>query len=170
VIHLIGIRHDFQVAGRLPNDEFLEYPRGTATALRATVIAEELSDDGEKAVGGHEGKSIAAIVAADLNIRHVFCDPNKTERKLLGIKSDEEIIEIIRATWLTSSEDPQIINQREREKDFPVREAVWIDRLRPHLHHQSIIFICGALHVPRFKVLLESEGNSVSVVVEEWAP
>jgi len=168
MIYLIGTHHKYQVAGTAPNVEFLAYLVETLTKLEATVVAEEMNTDGETVVGGPNGKSIAAIVAERLAIRHVFCDPDKVERKELGIKSAEEIEHLAMSAWIATGEDPHLVAARERQKDFPVREGFWLQRLRPHLAEQTIVFVCGADHIDTFRARLEADGNDVSVYCREW--
>jgi hypothetical protein len=168
MIHLIGTHHKFQVAGASPNTEFLAYLLQAVMRLAATVLAEELSIDGERILGGPMGKSIASIVAERCGIRHVFCDPGKVEREKNGIKSDVEIAQTAMSAWFTTDEDPNIVADRERRKDFPVREAIWLDRLRPFLAEPGIVFVCGADHINTFGPRLEAEGIEASVYCREW--
>lgn len=168
MIHLIGTHHKFQIAGVVPNDEFLTYLSKAVIEMKATVLAEEMNADGEKILGGPEGKSIATIVAERFKIQHLYCDPNKAERKTLGIRSDSDIMEQAMSAWFISDENPNIVADRERRKDFPVREGFWLQKLRPYLAAPSIVFVCGADHIETFKVLLVSDSNNVSIHCREW--
>jgi hypothetical protein len=170
MVHLIGTSHKFQVVGTSPNAEFLTYLLGAVTALEATVVAEELSADGERIVGGPNGRSVASIVAERCAIKHVFCDPDRKEREQLGLKSDAEIERIAMSAWFATDEDPNAVADRERRKDFPIREGIWLERLRPFLAELSIVFVCGAGHIDTFGPRLAAEGVEMAVCCRDWFP
>ncbi len=94
MIHIIGTCHKTQLwtdlvrkraFGAAPASKvgaFQRYVRDATINLQASAIAEELSEEVVLEYG-YSAESVAASVARDLNIRHIFCEPSRRERKSL---------------------------------------------------------------------------------------
>jgi hypothetical protein len=112
--------------------------------LRATVIAEELSQQCVEERQG--GASVAKQVADRLGLHHLFCDPNRGERKAGGISTG------------------------------PERESFWASCIQPFLPNNislifvcgADLFVCGADHSRTFKAMLENCGLQARVHCDDW--
>jgi len=97
MIHIIGTAHSLQCwsdaiksgidcdADPAIVERFGRYLHDAALSLRATAIAEELSEQSVRDRQG--GASVAKQVAGGLGLRHLFCDPDRGEREALGIST-----------------------------------------------------------------------------------
>jgi hypothetical protein len=143
-LFLIGTSHGFQKGMRnVPTDhyrEFLDLLRQAVQRHEVKTIAEEMSEDAL----GNNAVSLPALVAAELAIVHVFCDPNKLERAAAGLP-----VEDCPATW----------GKREHE---------WIERLK--CCEFPALFVCGANHVPTFTEGCSSQQIAVQVLQTDWVP
>jgi hypothetical protein len=149
MIHIIGIAHSLQYwsdaiksgidcdSDPATVEQFERYLHEAVLSLRATAIAEELSKRSVEERQG--GASVAKQVADRLGLRHLFCDPDRSEREALGISTSRD------------------------------REELWASRLEPlSPNDASIIFLCGAKHSDSFKMTLEHRGLHVRVHCDDW--
>ena len=150
MLYLIGVNHSVQHDGRAVHhgqeierlrEGFAEFIVRTAQQTHAKVIAEENNQEVLEKFAAT--KSVAFTVAAELGIRHLFCEPSIAERKRLGIS-------------LTGS-----------PADYEKREKYWLEKLRP-IVEVPILFILGADHIASFSELAKSSGLPVSVAVEYY--
>ena len=102
MIHIIGTRHPLQVwtpakrnsksldASKGDVERFECYVADAARALSADVIAEEASEEwiDDHGLGA---SSVAQGVADKLGVQHIFCDPDRAERRALGLRVGEEM-------------------------------------------------------------------------------
>jgi peptide subunit release factor 1 (eRF1) len=88
--------------------------------------------------------SLCEEVAKELDILHIFCDPNKSERKSLD---------------LPESDCPTTWSPRENE---------WLNRLNSAQF--PILFVCGANHVDSFAQKCDDKGIAVAVLERDWEP
>jgi hypothetical protein len=100
MIHIVGTRHSVQYwsdairngencdADAATVERFEQYLQTIAGSLRATVIAEELSQHCVEQRQG--GESVAKRVAGRLGLRHLFCDADQDERDAHGISTAPE--------------------------------------------------------------------------------
>lgn len=104
MVFIVGVDHiiqhnGFSWAAKLSAIKvFSEYLEKIAQDFDVTVIAEEFSEESLRI--NHVPMSTAQIVAKRINLKHLFCDPNREERKALGISNDDD------------------------------RERIWVERLR----------------------------------------
>ncbi len=121
-------------------EKFRQYLHDQAISLGATAIAEELS---KQVVDDREGgMSVAKQVADDIRLHHLYCDPDRDERKKLGITL---------------------------ETDCSVREAIWLSRVKSLSPNEtSIIFVCGANHSSTFNSTLERSGIQARIHCSDW--
>jgi hypothetical protein len=171
LIHIIGVEH---------NKTQWEYENGSNTKhvfsfansvrqhikkLNVAVIAEELSEDVLKEQSVEN--STAQKLAQEFNIKHVFCDATRKERKDLGVPCYDEIsLNLFSKPYLeianNSPEEKRIIE--EYRKYFPKIERYWLTKIKD-LRKYNILFICGKSHVPSFKNLLEEHDFAVSILL-----
>jgi hypothetical protein len=146
VLYLIGIDHSVQHDGcsAYHGAEFenlrREFPEFLAQTVRETgakMIAEECNE--EVLLKFAATRSVAAVVASEMNLSHLFCEPSLAERAKLGI---------------TGTGNPS---------DFEKREEYWLKQLRA-VDKTPIIFIMGADHVHSFLGLAKTFGIGVEIV------
>jgi hypothetical protein len=150
MLYLIGVDHSVQHDGRAgyrgPEFErlrqgFSEFLVQAAQKIDAIVITEECNE--EVLTKFAATKSIASTVAAELGIRHLFCEPSNAERNWIGI---------------TRTGSPA---------DYEKREMFWLEKLMV-IKETSILFILGADHVTSFSELAKNTGLSVCVAEEYY--
>ena len=93
-VFLIGVDHRFQRIGSLGlpqevTDEFASALKQLVAENQIRGIAEEMSTEG---LGMHRsaGGSLPFLVAQELGLPHLYCDPSKETRQRLGIESITE--------------------------------------------------------------------------------
>jgi hypothetical protein len=156
MIYIVGTHHELQHSRapvgpprRPPSEkvyqtrlELMSYLRRLVGGVRATILAEEMSQpllDVMKAV------SHIKAIADELNIKHRLCDPDPDQRTALGIP------------WSYQDCPPD-----EKRKYDALREAYWA-RALSNARDRTVIFVCGADHVSSFAELLRDRGVEVSV-------
>ena len=82
-------------------------------------------------------------------VEHMFCDPDQSERDAL-----------YKAHCTTEAED--------KGNGWPIREDEWLRRLGPRVSKGTVLFVCGANHVPTFSQRLNAVGVGTSVVCEDF--
>lgn len=172
MIYLIGVYHNIQHDGNGCADlsvrnKFQVFLMGKVKKYDIVLLAEEFS---EEALQEHNATAGTLKYGADrLNIKHLFCDPNKEERKIIGILCREKIksaLNIRGGVHADSAEENRI---KEKQKEYhPVREMFWFEKISNYLD-RNIIFVCGADHVRSFETLLTSKEHKPVVLVENWA-
>lgn len=180
MIHIIGTRHALQVwtAGKRKGESleakakdveaFERYLTDAARSLKADLIAEE---DNEEWITRHGqgASSVAQGIARKLGIAHLFCDPDTAERRAMGLKTGDELIAHAASIANRTGQDFVDVHDAEREKQFPAREAFWLERLKAcERNKRSIIFACGAGHVDSFKALLNAEKVPARIICRDW--
>jgi hypothetical protein len=134
-------------------DRFESYLRRSVTKTKVEAICEELSEAQVLNSPPRDAVSIAKTVATAFGIEHVFCDPNRDERRAMydARGTTEEV---------------------DRANGFPVREEYWLEKIRHLLPNAPALFICGANHVPAFGRRLRDRGVDMIVLhrdlAEQW--
>jgi hypothetical protein len=118
-------------------ERFEAYLRDAAISRQAEVIAEENCKYLVDLRPG--GLSVAANVAEELGLRHIYCDPDPNERSALNIQP-----ECREAIWM------------HRLQPFSPNAT-------------SIIFVCGADHSLTFQSLLKRNGIHARIHCRDWA-
>jgi hypothetical protein len=135
---------------------FQKFARDAAVTLRATIIAEELSEDTVLNYGYHAG-SVAAVIARDLNLRHLFCEPSARDRQLFA-----DLASVVAEGTFGVPSGP--VSER-----FTIRENWWARRLAPFSPNTTnIVFICGAAHCETFPGTLKQRGFEARVHCLDW--
>ena len=136
--------------------------------MKADLIAEEASDEWI-AAHGHAAASVAKEVAEQLRIQHLFCDPDTGQRRAIGLKVGEELVIHAMALSRETGREWTDIHGEEIEKGFPIREAVWLERLEGRdPNNRSVIFVCGAGHVDTFSGALYARQILASIHCRDW--
>jgi len=178
LIQIIGTCHKTQVLndvvrkgalGTVPRTKiaaFQKFLTDTALDLRAGAIGEEMSDERVLACG-HNAVSVAQLVAKDLQISHVFCEPDKNARKELGLRAGEEMAGYVDEIAKRTDRDFVSVHREEVRKQFPVREAFWLTCLQPYANN-PILFVCGADHCETFWQRCTQSGLEAQIYCPDW--
>lgn len=180
MIYIIGTCHKTQVWSELVKKQplgvvplakikaFQKFVAEAAISLGAVTIGEEMSED-RMLVYGHNAMTVAQLVARNLKIAHVFCEPDQNDRRALGLRAGDEMAqhasEIATRTGRTF---PQV-HEEEVRKQFSTRERFWATRLAPYNPEgNSVMFICGADHSATFPDTLRQKGFRAIVQCPDW--
>lgn len=170
MVYLIGVKHELQHNGRCSvdnlNKEFVSYLEDAIKVHEIFLVAEEFSEEALKKSGATIGT--VRDIANKLNIKHLFCDPNKDERKNVGIPCREEIKSTlnIRDPVIKDSEEDNRI-KKEQRKYHSIREKFWLSKIEGYLN-ETILFVCGTDHVKSFGALFTKKGYKSTVLIESW--
>ncbi|MBK1888448.1 hypothetical protein Undi14_00275 [Undibacterium sp. 14-3-2] len=170
-LHIVGTGHHYQFGAGMKfgayectlEDQavFLAMLRSLAESVKADAIAEELSEQSLSEVGATA--SVPQLLARGLGLVHLFCDPNRDERRTLGIFDDNAI----RLSGFPSKKPDETEIQRRIDESCRFREEEWLRRLQA-LPSSQILFVCGANHVNTFQLLAIDAGFKVSVAYADW--
>lgn len=167
MVYLIGIRHEFQHNGHgsvdgISRGKFTSYLENMIKEYGVSLVAEEFNE--EALQKSNATSSTAKCVADKLSIKHLFCDPNTKERKVIGIPSCDEIKKGLGFTKPCLSHDEVKILDAEKKKYFPQRESFWFEKIKKHLN-EVIIFLCGSDHINSFESLLINQGYTPDILI-----
>jgi hypothetical protein len=168
---LIGTRHTYQYgAGNAWNSEAPCTPKNeqvfrtmltdVAAKHRVGCIAEEMNEDG--LAEAERSASVPQIIADILGLPHIFCELNRRERVILGVKQENDICI---SAFLNGKSEEDV--EAALKEQFHIRESVWLDRVEA-LDTWPVLFICGANHVPSFTALLQESGVECEVLYANW--
>lgn len=155
-------------------DKFADYLTGICRQRNIKLIAEGLN---AATLGVWSvTESVGQVVARNLDLVHLFCDPDFREREQLGIPSLKQLLEDRGlekdeqgeyAMW--SLEVNEAIKQDERSFR-PIREKAWLGKVeRAPLPDGSLcVFLMGTDHVDSFSQLLSAHGLSNTVLNKRW--
>lgn len=167
MIYLLGVDHQVQHQKDIQiSKNFLFYLTKKVKELNITVIGEEWSSELLEENG--VTTTTPQDVARELNIAHIFCNPNSEEMKILGIPNREAIknkLGIKGLVFLNSYEDKQII--AEQRKYFPIKERFWLNKIKNRLR-ENIIFVCGTDHLKSFGKLLSDSGCKFQILPKRF--
>lgn len=167
MIYILGTSHDYQWKySSTFNDQILTI----ISQYKIKCIAEEFSL--EACEINNIRNSILFEIASEMKLKHLYCDPNPEERKLLGIPNAGTIKDIhggiIKQHILDLKtnqihENPEYF-QRKKEiepKLWPKRENEWIKRIITNCDiNQNILMVIGKDHTKTFtNRLLELQIN-----------
>jgi hypothetical protein len=173
-VYLIGCDHNDEQTYRFskgPDAKHFEFRRALYEAVQnhnPDLIAEEFHPELLKS---RKRQSIALEVSSETGICHRFCDLSEAERHSLGIgvdfpwswiPSDQTLFQKPQPLEEVSDHDWHKHNIAHR---FPIREDFWISQLRTDTH-ETVIFVCGAMHVPTFKKRLEGKNIKAGVIAD----
>ena len=158
MVYLIGTNHELQhdaVAKRAPpevvdaaRDSFTNYLIEMAVRVGAVAIGEEFA---EEVLSALRGNSLCKTVAAELNIKHLFCEPDSSTRLKLGVPAC----------------GTEHLPPHEQQRTDEIRENYWLGQLKS-LCQEPVLFVCGSKHVKGFAGRLEAEKIPVSIESEYW--
>ena len=163
---LLGTSHMYQTAKeRCPPQHAQDFRCFLSEACRRydiRTVAEEMNAEALAEVSRNE--SIPHQVASELSLTHLFCDPDRGERKHLGLLQENEVKAQAFLNRISDDETARRIHD-----EYVKRERFWLERLRT-VNKWPVLFICGAEHVMSFESILEADGFSVRRIADDWAP
>jgi hypothetical protein len=161
-VHIIGASHTYQF-GAGSNFGKFTCSRDNAIAFQYFLVS---SAEAVNAVTVCEELSREALTAV-LGLPHLFCDPDQSERRALGILNDNDLR--FEASWSERPKPTEEEIEKRISQHYQKREAEWYRRIID-AGNTPILFICGSSHVESFCVLLRSKGTKARVVCQDWAP
>lgn len=168
---LIGTKHTYQYgAGNAwhskapctPEDEqaFREMLTDIAVKHRVRCIAEEMNEDG--LADAKKSASVPQSIADTKGLPHIFCEPNRQERAILGIEQENDIRS---SAFLSGKTEEEV--ETALKTQFHRRESIWLDRVEAR-GRWPVLFICGANHVQSFAKLLQENGVECEIPFTNW--
>lgn len=180
MIYLIGTCHKTQVWSDLVRRQpfgvvpltkinaFQKFVTEAAITLGAATLGEEMNEE-RMLVYGHNAITVAQLVARQLNIVHVFCEPNETERQALGLRVGDEMVQHAKTIAARTAGDWVQVHDEEVRKQSPTRETFWAERLARYTPEANpVVFICGADHCATFPETLRHKGFEARVHCPDW--
>ena len=166
VVVIVGTCHKYQAGGKdCANEDaelFRNFLLNACLEWSISGISEEMNNEW---LDHYESiQSVPSQVATELELFHHYCDPNSSERVRAGIIGRGEVL--LEADLNRLSEDETANRYADEEIK---RERYWLRELKEKGVFPTL-FVCGANHVMRFKSLLDSNGLTAHVLVEDWAP
>ena len=167
MFHIIGVDHACQsVNAKTLNissrkREFAQFLKDAIRRISPTLVAEEHHGDW---LGS--GVSIAQALALEARVEHLFCDPGKAERALIGYRNLCFLTQRLRV-YLPNLSDRELVVRAtaiEMAREFPKREEFWLKSLRCHDSSRTI-FVCGDAHVDGFTKRLADDGYSTQILI-----
>jgi len=163
---IVGTSHTYQAGGK-------DCPCEAADLLRALLlnvcrdwnlrgVAEEMNFEG--LIRYKSTQSIPSQVATALQLPHRDCDPTSSERVRAGIIGSGEVLLDAQMNGLAQEETAERLTIEEVK-----REQYWLKELQEQ-GVWPILFVCGANHANRFKLLLDSAGHPAHTLIADWAP
>jgi hypothetical protein len=174
VVLVLGTRHGYQYGAAAnvkrapctPAQEaaFREHVAQIIRNHQPTALAEELN--GDALIEAGIGRSVLQDIAREYGLAHQFCEPDRTQRRVLGIRDAVTIRmdALMREQDSMHSEDEIA---RELRRQFDQREEFWCARLA-ELPPGLVLLVCGADHVPTISRRLESRGTHCEVIDRYW--
>jgi len=170
-LFLIGTTHTYQYGARntwrkdAPCTQEAEAAfrvllKESVTRVEAQGIAEEMNVQFLSEAG--KFASVPQLIATELQLPHVFCEPDRCERKALGI-APEDHIRLLAQVNGASEENVE----RALAKQFQQRESVWVERVNG-LGAWPVLFVCGADHVCSFSESLAQAGVECEILHADW--
>lgn len=170
MLHIIGTGHHYQFGSSVrfgnyrcsaeDQNAFARLLRDLATSCVADVLAEELNPQALEEVG--KTTSVMQLVAAELAIPHLFCEPDRTERAKLGIRDENEI----RVSSFPNDLHESVVQSLLAES-WRRREQEWLRRL-VGARSKNVVFVCGSEHISTFVAFAQQQGVQCKVVDDSW--
>lgn len=163
---LVGVNHAHQYPGH-PNanaNGFSHFLRSQVCQHAIDILVEEMS---KEALGAQRLEhSTVELLAKELGINHVYCDPDSGERATLGIPSYEEL-KAKRGIGRAVFEDDAKKLECDERALWPLREGEWLRRAEL-LDAARPLFVIGPNHIASFSVRLRQERYTVTVLTARW--
>ncbi len=170
---LLGTEHPIQRGEKEP------------TAFRA-VLMEECKKHKVKAIAEEIDNgvdTVASMLAADLDIGHLYVDPDNNERVERGIESDCRFDIVCKygdrypqiKIWPREPSAENLpdevweVYDRRTTESYRRRERVWLEKITS-FDKWPLLFVCGADHFREFSKLLGASGHHVVESHEYWMP
>lgn len=166
MIFLIGVNHEVQYIKKgIDNTKFKLFLKTKIEETKADLIAEEMSGYALKKFG--MTNSVPRAVAEELGIKHLYCDPDKNQRKELGILEEKDIIAKISGG--------KVLHPKDQERFIKIRnimwnkrEVFWYQKLMK-FRFKKCIFVFGSDHVDNFLNLLDRHNLKPHLLIRKFS-
>jgi hypothetical protein len=163
-ILIIGTDHHYQTGSCNNNDTalFTSTIKNIINKHSVFAIFEEMNEEGLEKYD--VSSTISQNICIQLNIKHRFIDPSKSEREGYGIKERGKI----KALGLLNNWGQDIIKNKIIEQDMK-REDIWLNKIQKHAK-DTVLFICGSDHSDRFLSLLLKNNITSEMLFNNYNP
>ena len=173
MVYLIGVYHESQYTNdkTKPADfqivtKFTNYLENEVRSRNVTLIAEESNDEIMR-MNEAKTRTVCDVAVKVCGIKHIYCDPDRSEKKSLGILCYDQIKEKIGLKGLVIRPQDKERIKEEKRKYHPIKEQRWFECIKDKLH-EPIIFVCGDGHVKNFCSLLTEHGYEATILKTGW--
>ena len=164
-IHIIGTNHEYQNGENVTKEDILSfkaYLEFICQQYSIKAIAEEMNREALSEV--NQLSSTCESLAEELSIVHRYCDPDRTERKKLGIRQENDV----RLNGFSSRMTEEEIRDLIRNENVK-RENIWLKHIQ-EINIFPLLFVCGANHVNSFSKITSSSGFLCNILCDDWTP
>ena len=164
-IYIVGTNHEYQNGENITKEEklsFKAYLRYICQQYSIKAIAEEMNK--EALSEANQISSTCESLGEELIIVHRYCDPDRTERKQLGIRQENEV----RLNGFSSRMTDEEIRDSIRIENVK-RENIWLEHIQK-LNIFPLLFVCGANHVNSFSKITSNSGFLCNILCDDWTP
>lgn len=168
IVLLVGTNHEHQLIGYKDGETqvFGSYLSSLCDSEYIDLLAEELNEEAIELWKAQD--SIARRLAVERKIDHIFCDPDSSERRALGILTYEELRTKSNYGRVLTNEQDECL-KRDEKSYWPKREDFWLRKIQANSPSRCL-FVLGSNHVQSFSTLLSSHGISAEVKTCKWKP
>lgn len=161
IVYLIGTDHKYQHN----SDQYIPVPKNDIKEfvihLKSICKNKTIRAIGEEFHENHLKEdtklTIPKSVSIDLNIEHIYCEPDDDEAKHLGY---------VATLFQKRHETVEEFDKRALENE-KIREKGWLNKLIS-IRVWPLLFICGSWHIESFKNLLENNQINVEIINNNW--
>ena len=163
---LVGTSHAYQRGGEScsPSEliAFQDFIYSLCQKWQIELVTEEMSQ-GALEERGLTDSTVKQVVSSN-SIRHKYIDPDREQRKGLGITENSDIkVQGVFQEW----SDAEI--ERRIGVEYKKRESLWLWSLLL-IDQWPSLFVCGSEHVDSFSKLLQNSQIVVHIGASDWAP
>ena len=163
-LYIFGTSHEYQRPD--PNlsksqvGAFEEKLRELCSELSICVLSEENNSEAQKEKELLE--SLPSQIAQSTGVIHLYCDPNRAQRKEAGIRQANDVRI---AGFFDDLEEGEIAKQI--DESYKLRERFWLTEIDKHGLWPALL-VCGANHVSSLKEQADLMGFQAQVLSEDW--
>lgn len=163
MFYILGVNHIYQWKY---NKEFVSYIKYIINSRSINAIVEEFSE--EACVLNKVKTSILKKITSKQSIIHVYLDPNRNERRALGIPSRDEIKkELGYDGMLVYGGSPADVKiDRVQKSYYLIREKEWLRRI--HINNIvsiNTLVVTGFNHIKSFSKQLQDESIDCQIII-----
>lgn len=166
-IYLLATNHSHQLVG-IDNGKSQKLIKCLQNLCKQNgdinLIAEELNE--EAILLWKATDSACRIAAKSMDLNHIFCEADASERKFYKIESQEEVRRRLGfGKVLNKWQDKEM--QDELKKYWPIRESIWLSKIC-NFNFDGCLFVFGKDHYESFCSLLKQKSIPYETISCDW--